>query len=123
VFAGGIADKLGNRYEAKWLVRQFLDVLAGRAEWVQFEGIGREFQGFEFAVSESGLIRWHQTKVSNRNGNWTISALSDQGVLAAFRKRLEASEHDHCVFVSQEPAAKIAALEANRPLARRRSRR
>jgi len=25
---GGIADKLGNRYEAKWLVRSLMDVIA-----------------------------------------------------------------------------------------------
>jgi hypothetical protein len=47
---GGIPDKLGNRYEAKWLVRQLFDVIASKADWVRFEGITPEFAGFEFAL-------------------------------------------------------------------------
>lgn len=86
MFAGGIADKLGNRYEAKWLVRQFLDVLGGRAEWIRFEGISSEFAGFEFAVGVAGVAHWHQTKVSNPNGNWTVPALIRENVLLPSKK-------------------------------------
>ena len=55
---GGIPDKLGNRYEAKWLVRQLLDVIAGKAEWLRFEGITPQFDGFEFSISRDGVIAW-----------------------------------------------------------------
>lgn len=69
MFPGGIADKLGNRYEAKWLVCQLLDVIAGKAEWLRFEGITRKFDGFEFAVSRGGVTEWHQTKINGSTGN------------------------------------------------------
>jgi hypothetical protein len=75
MFPGGIADKLGNRYEAKWLVRQLLDVIAGKAEWLRFEGITPEFEGFEFAVRRAEVTEWHQTKINAPHGNWTIPAV------------------------------------------------
>ena len=34
---GGIADKQGNRYESKWLVRKLLDVLRGDASSILYE--------------------------------------------------------------------------------------
>jgi hypothetical protein len=59
MIVGGIPDKFGNRYEAKWLVRCLIDVIAGKANWLKFEGIDTEFQGFEFAVSRGGITEWH----------------------------------------------------------------
>lgn len=110
MFAGGIADKLGNRYEAKWLVRQLLDVIGGRAQSLRFEGISDSFRGFEFAIRRAGRVEWHQTKINNPNGNWTIGALQREGVLSAFKTRLSADANDLCVFVSQDPAKDISAL-------------
>lgn len=104
MFPGGISDKLGNRYEAKWLVRQLLDVIAGKAEWLRFEGVVSQFDGFEFAIHKGGVTEWHQTKMNAPNGNWTLNALEREGVLTAFRNRLVASEDDRCLFVSQDPA-------------------
>ena len=37
MISGGIGDRLGNRYEAKWVVRCLMDVIAGKAEWLNFE--------------------------------------------------------------------------------------
>jgi hypothetical protein len=110
VFAGGIADKLGNRYEAKWLVRQLLDVIGDRAQSVRYEGISASFGGFECAIRRGGIIEWHQTKIKNPNGNWTIAALQREGVLSAFKARLSTNPKDICVFVSQDPANDIRAL-------------
>src|SRR5262244_1619157 len=101
---GGIPDKLGNQYEAKWLVRQLLDVIVGKAGWVRFEGIMPEFQGFEFALERGGVTEWHQTKSNAPNGNWTIKALERENVLSAFKRRLESSSDDRCFFISQDPA-------------------
>jgi hypothetical protein len=107
---GGIPDKLGNQYEAKWLVRQLFDVIAGKAEWIRFEGITLEFAGFEFALKRAGVTEWHQTKSNAPNGNWTIRALERENVLSAFKRRLESSSHDRCFFVSQDPAKDFYAL-------------
>lgn len=110
MFAGGIADKLGNRYEAIWLVRQLLDVLGGKAQSLRYEGVSSHFDGFEAAVNRSGVIEWHQTKINSPNGNWTIAALAREGVLAAFRARFSGNPSDVCIFVSQDPARDLRAL-------------
>jgi hypothetical protein len=110
VFPGGIADKLGNRYEAKWLVRQLLDVVGGKAECLRFEGISASFKGFEFTVRKGGVTEWHQTKINNPNGNWTLAALNREGVLQAFKERLSESDKYYCIFVSQDPAKDIGSL-------------
>jgi hypothetical protein len=102
MFKGGIADKLGNRYEAKWLVYTLLSMVLGDFENLKFEGIDTKFIGFEFSVSNEFKTEWHQTKINAPNGNWTIRALEQEKLLSAFRDRLEASQVDECHFVSQD---------------------
>ena len=101
---GGIADKLGNRYEAKWLVRQLFRVLYEERTWLRFEGITTAFGGFEFGLGFEGKTEWHQTKKTSPHGNWTIKALEREGVLSAFKNRLYSSGTDTCFFVSEAPA-------------------
>lgn len=107
---GGIPDKLGNRYEAKWLVRSLMDVIADKAHWLNFESVETEYQGFEFAVGRGEIAEWHQTKVNSPAGNWTINALKKEGVLKAFSNRLSADENAHCFFVSQDNAKDFRTL-------------
>ena len=107
---GGIADKLGNRYEAKWLVRSLMDVIAGKADWLNFESVETEYQGFEFAIARGEITEWHQTKVNSPAGNWTINALKKEGVLKAFSNRLSADENAYCFFVSQDNAKDFRTL-------------
>ena len=114
---GGIADKPGNRYEAKWLVRSLMDVIADKAYWLNFESVITDYQGFEFAVARGEIIEWHQTKVSSPGGNWTINALKKEGVLKAFSNRLSASKNSHCFFVSQDPAKDFRILTEKARLA------
>ncbi len=110
MFPGGISDKRGNRYEAKWFVRQLFDVIAGKAEWIRFEGVTPPFEGFEFALRKSDATEWHQAKINAPNGNWTINALKREKVLEAFKNRLYSSPVDRCLFVSQDPAKDLRAL-------------
>ena len=101
---GGISDKLGNKYEAKWLVRNLIDVIAVKANWLKFEGVETEYRGFEFAISRGEITEWHQTKINSPDGNWTINALQKEGVLRAFSNRLSADQKSHCFFISQDNA-------------------
>ncbi|MCI5131719.1 MAG: hypothetical protein D3904_09375, partial [Candidatus Electrothrix sp. EH2] len=108
---GGIADKLGNRYEAKWLVRMALEVLDGKkADWFLFEGVASTFRGFEFAIGRKEITEWHQTKINSPQGNWTIKALATEGILKAFANRLSADKHARCFFVSQDNAKDFRTL-------------
>lgn len=114
---GGIADKLGNRYEAKWLVRLAMEVLAGKADWLLFEGVESAFQGFEFAVGRKEITEWHQTKINSPQGNWTINALKTEKIFQAFANRLAADEHARCFFVSQDNAKDFRTLTEKAQLA------
>lgn len=102
---GGIADKQGNRYESKWLVRKLLDVLRGSASSVLYEGTADGFAGFEFRLVVGDESQWHQVKISNTSGNWTANRLKTLGVLDAFKNRLALeNQNDSCYFISQDPA-------------------
>ena len=108
---GGIADKLGNRYEAKWLVRCLMDVIDGnKANWLNFESVETEYQGFEFAIARGEITEWHQTKINAPGGNWTLNALKREGVLKAFSNRLSTDSNAHCFFVSQNNATDFKIL-------------
>lgn len=108
---GGIADKLGNRYEAKWLVRCLMDVIDGnKASWLNFESVDTEYQGFEFAIARDEITEWHQTKINAPGGNWTLNALKKEGVLKAFSNRLSTDKDAHCFFVSQDNAKGLRTL-------------
>jgi SpoVK/Ycf46/Vps4 family AAA+-type ATPase len=110
MIVGGIPDKLGNRYEAKWLVRCLIDVIAGKANWLKFEGIDTQYRGFEFALSRGDFTEWHQTKINASAGNWTLNVLNREGILMAFSERLSVDHNAHCFFVSQDSAKDFRTL-------------
>jgi hypothetical protein len=110
MFPGGMANKLGNEYERKWAVRKFLEVLQGNANAIQYEGVSEDFRGFEFALHRPNCVEWHQTKINATHGNWTLNALNQQGVIAAFKLRLSTDAEARCVFVSQDSAKPMRQL-------------
>lgn len=110
MFAGGIADKLGNRYEAKWLVFCLLEVIEGKAKSIKFEGISEEFTGFEFSLIKENRTEWHQTKINAPSGNWTVNALKNENLLDAFKARLATDDLADCFFVSQDNAKDLRDL-------------
>ena len=113
MYRGGIANKLGNLYEQEWAVRKLLEVIAGRATSIRYEGITEEFAGLEFALHRPHSIEWHQTKINAPNGNWTLKALKNAGVMDAFKARLSADLTANCVFVSQDPSKQMRDLCEN----------
>lgn len=85
---GGPADKAGNTYELKWLVRQFLRVLSGDVNWVHIEPTGKDGYKVEFILELlDGTIEAHQVKRQKGTaGVWTTSDLNTRGVVAAIEK-------------------------------------
>ena len=110
MFPGGIANKLGNEYERKWAVLKLLEVVAGDANAIQYEGVLEEFRGFEFALHRTTYVEWHQTKFNARNANWTLNMLDSESVISAFKNLLSTDVESRCVFVSQDPARQIRQL-------------
>jgi hypothetical protein len=106
---GGVADKLGNDYEAHWTLIEALRVLRGHAEEIRLEAFNEDATGFEFRVTTAGRNVWHQCKRRRASGSWTMHALATEGVLAAFGRKL-ADAKNECVFVSSDPAAAFKAL-------------
>lgn len=108
---GGIPDKDGNEYEEKWLVHCFFDILWNKAEWIKYEGIQTEYEGFEFAIKKANVIEWHQAKQSESNGgNWTVKRLEHEKVLKNFLRCLSANESNHCYFISGDSAKGLQKL-------------
>ncbi|WP_311215498.1 hypothetical protein [Aeromicrobium sp. WCS2018Hpa-33] len=75
-FAGGWADKVGNRYESWWTICVLLDVLGGRADSIRPEPIGPDGQGVEFRVRSDGTLRWDQAKSGTSFTSWTPHLLA-----------------------------------------------
>lgn len=106
---GGIADKLGGRYESRWTLRCALRVLAGEAERIEVEPLPPSGEGIEFIFSERGVEEFHQVKRGRTGvGHWTLLALKDKGVLADFRRILE--EGGRPRFISAHDAHELHEL-------------
>jgi hypothetical protein len=106
---GGVADKLGNGYEAHWTLTEALAVLRGQADEIRLEPFNEDATGFEFRVTTGQFNVWHQCKRRRTSGSWTPHALATEGVLDAFGRKL-AEEHNTCVFISSDPASAFKAL-------------
>ena len=107
---GGEADKLGNRYEGIWTVRQLLEVLHGRAQSLTVESTGETGKGVEFILERrTGVTEAHQVKRQRGSANtWGLRALRDEGVLAAAEKHVDAGREFH--FVSLLPCTALREL-------------
>lgn len=113
---GGIADKVGNRYEAVWLLRHLVELIDGRATSIKVEMLGNDGAGFEFVVERLNHQEWHQCK-RQTSGSWTINRLAGEGVLSHFKAKISHSSTDRCVFVSTDPSKPIKLLKEKLPTA------
>lgn len=90
--SGGVADKLGNRYEGWWTVwRGVVPVLRGLYDAITVEPIGEAGDGVEFRLSgrnPSGPDQVHQCK-RRHSTSWTVNALRRQKLLDPMGRHLE----------------------------------
>ena len=106
---GGVADKLGNAFEAQWTLLEALCVLRGEAAEIRLEPFNEDANGLEFRVSRRGRHVWHQCKRGVTSGNWTLQRLESVGVLKDFARKLQ-DQANSCVFVSTDPAPQLKGL-------------
>lgn len=116
-FPGGIAGKLGDRFEAKWAVKKLFEVILGHADALKFEFVDPDNHGVEFWLSKKGHKEWYQAKRQNTLGNWTIRRLEDEGVLATALAKLSTTPDDKFFFLSTIPATQLAQLAQRATLA------
>ena len=95
---GGYADKLGNRYEGRWVARQLLRLLNEELLYVLVEAVGDDERGVDLWVTRHDGTRQAQ-QCKARNGSkdaWTVSDLNGRGILSAMRRQLD--RHDFHEF-------------------------
>lgn len=117
MYPGGIADKTGNRFEARWLTRQMLGLLDGAAISITVEKIGEGDEGFEFLVERPDTAEWHQCKRQTSETSWSITALAREAIIENFSAKLQLSPSHRCVFVSTDIAKQVKLLQEKRPYA------
>lgn len=109
--SGGVADKLGNKYELAWAIRHALLCLRDERRSLTLEEIDPELaDGSEFTyVNEHGDISVTQVKRQNNiTDHWTIAALRGRGVLAAAARHVAAGREFH--FSSMTPSGALRVL-------------
>ncbi len=104
---GGPANKLGNRHETYWAVRQLLRVLTGEATQIRFEPPGKD--KMEFVVTVDAVQQFHQARRSHPEGAWTLARLDSGGLLEAMFQHLT-DDGEAFVFASGSDAPKLRDL-------------
>lgn len=108
---GGVADKLGNKYELAWAIRHALLCIRDERRSITLEEIDPELAyGSEFTyVNEHGDISVTQVKRQNNiTDHWTIAALRSRGVLAAAIRHVAGGRAFH--FSSMTPSGALRVL-------------
>jgi hypothetical protein len=103
---GGISDKLGNRYEGRWVAKQLLRLLNEEILSVTVELIGPEEQGVDLLVVKKDRVRQLQqckARFGNQN-SWSVRALDTRGILGHLRNHLSSDALVEFALVSSIPA-------------------
>lgn len=116
---GGAATTRGISYQALAIVRELLDVLAGRCEYVRPHSPNKaELPGAsstvetgltpvrveDFVAFRGGCLVYHEAKsAAPGGGTWTVRKLDREGVLRAFRNQIDQEPEATCRLVSPNP--------------------
>lgn len=106
---GGMSEKLGNRYEARWVSKQLLRLLNEEIESVTVELIGPDEQGIDLLVVKKDSTRQLQqckARCGSRE-SWTVGALLDKGILGNLNDHLDRDPTQEFALVSAIPARSL----------------
>ncbi|WP_445346802.1 hypothetical protein [Acinetobacter bohemicus] len=80
---GGLAEKIGNRYESSWITYQLLRLLDEKISYVQVEPLGEDEDAVDVIIGNfDGSREFHQCKIGNVSDNaWTIATLQSKELL------------------------------------------
>lgn len=110
--SGGYADKLGNRFEGRWVVRQLLLLLNEQIRSVTLESVGDDEAGVDLWIERTdGVREAQQCKAENgTKPHWTLADLKRRGVLDYLRTQLERDPRHVYTLVSGSPAPQLRDL-------------
>ena len=102
---GGIADKLGNKYEYNYVVLSILNILTENVEYLEYEPIDED--AIDIIQCINNIVSHQQCKIRNDSDEyWTISALSEK-VLPQWKTIFETTKDDKVALVSPIPFTKL----------------
>ncbi len=106
---GGRADKLGNRHEGRWVVKQLLRLINEDIKSVTIESIGDDERGVDLVlVLNDGRKQFQQCKARNTSeDSWSISHLKARGVLENIQFQLDRDPTVEFIFVSGVPSTTL----------------
>ncbi len=106
---GGYADKIGNRYEGRWVVRQVLRLLSEDLSSLQLEAVGDDEVGVDLWVQHrDGHRVGQQCKI--RNGcydRWSMADLARRGVLDKMKMQLDRDDQAEFMLVTAVPSTTL----------------
>jgi hypothetical protein len=108
---GGVADKLGNKYELSWAIFTALQCIQDDRRSITFEDIDPDLaEGSEFTfIDEQGNVAVTQVKRQHSIADhWTIAALRTRGIFSAALHHVSAGRAYH--FSSMTPCASLRVL-------------
>lgn len=108
--SGGTADKYGNRFEGRWTVHCFAELLRDRAQRIDLEPPGPAGEGVEFILWRDDNAEHHQVKSGRSGGQWTIARMARERVLGVFGRKLRDDPGCVCVLVTEAAADELDEL-------------
>ncbi len=109
---GGVAEKLGNRYEGLWAANQLLLLLQEKLTSVTVEEIGPPSKGVDLSVvCLDGKREAQQCKGSMAQySEWTMGALNQKGILKAAKEQIQSNTYDRFLLISSVQASTLEGL-------------
>lgn len=106
---GGYADKLGNRYEGRWVIKQLLRVLLEEIRSVTVEAIGDDEVGVDLVVERNdGTRQFQQCKARNASNEcWSMAQLNSRGILGRMKFQLDRGAMHEYALVSALPCTVV----------------
>ena len=106
---GGLADKIGNRFEGRVAIGRLLQLIDDQHDSVLFRLEQPGDDSFEWWVqSASGSRAYTQVKrQQSLDEEWIIKTLVSRGVIPAFGRRLAEEPDAHCEFFSALSASHL----------------
>jgi len=100
--SGGMSDKLGNRYEGRWVAHQLLSLLDEKVHSVTIEAIGDDERGVDLWVQQNdGTREAQQCKARNASKEyWSVADFANRGVLENLQFQLNRDPSYKFVFIS-----------------------
>jgi hypothetical protein len=107
---GGMADKLGNRYEGRWVAKQLLRLLNEEIQSVTIELVGPNEQGVDLSiVKKDGIKQLQQCKARfGSSENWSVAELKNKGILHNLKNHLARDSQQEFALISPIPARNLA---------------